>query len=263
MNVLGWRYKIIIDNGGYTDVRISEHEVKPYLHLCCIHINNNPEIFTEDIPLKICLYLANNSQEPYTSENYDLHIAQCKIYIPEDGVTVCKNSAASRDIIGEISSNMLVILKTQSNVLGVNITFDPPQISSSHSKSSIIIKVDKNAIPDKYNITVIGEFKKNESVTCNLGITINKLNIKVKIFNDKNANGIEDLDEDGLSNWTISLIRNENNDIRKTITAKDGSFIFQNIEPGAYKLEETIQPRWEATVPVNASYTLLRTSTIS
>ena len=57
------------------------------------------------------------------------------------------------------------------------------------------------------------------------------------VWNDKNANGIQDADEDGISNVIINLYDNSGNKINSTQTDPDGLYKFDGLTPGSYTVE--------------------------
>jgi protocatechuate 3,4-dioxygenase beta subunit len=94
-------------------------------------------------------------------------------------------------------------------------------------------------------------------------ITAPSRNISGMKFNDMNGNGQKESGEEGLSGWTIQLRRPDGSDV-STITAQDGSYIFENLPLGTYTLSEMIQAGWVATMPEGRSYTVdLRDSDVT
>lgn len=78
-------------------------------------------------------------------------------------------------------------------------------------------------------------------------------------FDDANANGVRDSGEALLAGWTIQLDRNGDGSIEATTaTATDGSFRFDDLGPGSYRLIEVAQSGWLRTTP--GSFGVLATS---
>ncbi|MBV7335688.1 carboxypeptidase regulatory-like domain-containing protein [Chloroflexi bacterium TSY] len=75
------------------------------------------------------------------------------------------------------------------------------------------------------------------------------------VFNDKNGDGDQDPNEDGLNNVTIELVNANYNAIDITTTSTDGSYAFPSVEPGAYRVRETnpagFSDTTKNTVPVS------------
>jgi hypothetical protein len=67
-------------------------------------------------------------------------------------------------------------------------------------------------------------------------------------FNDVNGNGTWDPVEPALPNWTIVLTMPDGSKITNTTNAS-GFYIFSNLAPGNYTLEEVLQPGWVRTFP--------------
>ncbi len=79
-------------------------------------------------------------------------------------------------------------------------------------------------------------------------------------FNDLNGNGIKDMGESGLANWTITLT-NETGGMITTMTDASGNYSFTNLSDGNYTVGEVIQPGWIQTAPAvsatgSATYTV-------
>ena len=72
-------------------------------------------------------------------------------------------------------------------------------------------------------------------------------------FNDFNANGVRDIGEPGLSDFTIYLDINENNVFDTgepaSITDANGNYFFDNLPPGRYTVREVQQPGFVQTTP--------------
>jgi hypothetical protein len=78
-------------------------------------------------------------------------------------------------------------------------------------------------------------------------------------FNDQDMNGAKNDDEPGLGNWTIQLIRDQNNNgvldvatdpiVATTTTSADGKYKFMDTEPGTYFVREVQQAGWKQTTP--------------
>ncbi len=74
------------------------------------------------------------------------------------------------------------------------------------------------------------------------------LSINGTKFNDRNGNGIKDVDEPGIENWQIILTRPGG--IQETAsTDQNGGYKFEHLEPGEYKVEESPMTGWAQTYP--------------
>ena len=77
-------------------------------------------------------------------------------------------------------------------------------------------------------------------------------------FNDINSNGEQDQDEQGLEGWTIYLDDNNNGELDKgevfMHTLNDGSFMFDDLEPGVYLVREVLQDGWDQIHPLEKYY---------
>jgi hypothetical protein len=59
-------------------------------------------------------------------------------------------------------------------------------------------------------------------------------------FNDLNGNGVKDMGEPGLANWTITLT-NQRGSIVKTVTDVNGNYSFTNLAAGTYVIREQLK----------------------
>jgi uncharacterized repeat protein (TIGR01451 family) len=73
------------------------------------------------------------------------------------------------------------------------------------------------------------------------------------VFNDQNANGVQDPGEPGLPGWTVYFDANSNStlDSGETYSNTDanGNYSFSGIMPGNYVVREQVQTGWEQTYP--------------
>ncbi len=67
-------------------------------------------------------------------------------------------------------------------------------------------------------------------------------------FNDTNSNATRDPGEAGLSGWTIRLTRPDGSTINATTDA-NGSYKFENLTSGTYRVSEVRQDNWTQTYP--------------
>jgi len=67
-------------------------------------------------------------------------------------------------------------------------------------------------------------------------------------FNDSNSNATRDPGEAGLSGWTIRLTRPDGTAINATTDA-NGSYKFENLTSGTYRVSEIRQSNWTQTYP--------------
>jgi len=66
-----------------------------------------------------------------------------------------------------------------------------------------------------------------------------------QVFNDVNADGIENGSDSGLVGWTVSLLNPANNSvIATTTTGYNGYYAFLNLAPGTYRVRETAPFPW-------------------
>jgi hypothetical protein len=76
-----------------------------------------------------------------------------------------------------------------------------------------------------------------------------------QVYNDLNGDGSYGGGTDpGLQGWTVNLLDASGNPVATTTSASDGTrtYIFANLGPGVYTLEEINQDGWYQTQPVNS-----------
>ncbi|RPJ39753.1 MAG: hypothetical protein EHM35_01550, partial [Planctomycetaceae bacterium] len=80
-------------------------------------------------------------------------------------------------------------------------------------------------------------------------------NISGVAYNDKNGNGQKDSGEDGLSGWTVQLVKPDNSEV-SVLTKDDGSYLFEHLTAGSYTIKETLPSGWKATKPESGSISI-------
>jgi hypothetical protein len=76
-----------------------------------------------------------------------------------------------------------------------------------------------------------------------------------ELFHDLNRNGLRDSLENGLSGWTATLTDGKGTPLT-TISDANGTYRFENVEPGTYRLAVQAQRGWRSTVPETGVYTV-------
>jgi len=66
------------------------------------------------------------------------------------------------------------------------------------------------------------------------------------VFNDINANGVREAGETGVRGWSVTLVQGENA-TSMTETGADGTYRFESLSPGTYRVELIPQDGWKAT----------------
>ncbi|MEA5536850.1 S8 family serine peptidase [Crocosphaera sp. XPORK-15E] len=87
----------------------------------------------------------------------------------------------------------------------------------------------------------------------NVGIQDNDAEIKGNIWNDIDGNAVNN-NEQNLSNWTVYLDSNNNNQLdsgeTSTQTDTNGDYNFTNLRPGTYNVAQIVQEGWKQTYPI-------------
>ncbi|MFZ2535933.1 SdrD B-like domain-containing protein, partial [Methanothrix sp.] len=76
------------------------------------------------------------------------------------------------------------------------------------------------------------------------------------VFEDLDGNGVMNVNESGLANWTVNLEQSEGVVITSVNTAADGKFVFLNQLPGVYTIKEVLQAGWTLISPVDGKFTV-------
>ncbi len=96
-------------------------------------------------------------------------------------------------------------------------------------------------------------------VKANFGL-VGKYAISGMKYNDANGNGAKDAGEVGEAGWDIVLTGttwfNAPLQARTTTTAADGSYKFENLIPGTYKVSEVSRTGWTQMAPASGSYSI-------
>jgi hypothetical protein len=79
-----------------------------------------------------------------------------------------------------------------------------------------------------------------------------------RVFNDKNANGIFDGDDNGIDGFRVYLDENFNanldpGEISKPVSAT-GTYKFSAVPPGTYRVREVFRSEWRQTFPASNYY---------
>jgi hypothetical protein len=86
-------------------------------------------------------------------------------------------------------------------------------------------------------------------------ISSEKTFISGTAFNDLNGDGFKEVNEPGLSNWTI-VLSCDGKYIREATTNTEGLYSFENLKPGNYTVEEKVMAGWNQTSPPQESYNI-------
>ena len=76
------------------------------------------------------------------------------------------------------------------------------------------------------------------------------------VFEDLNGNGVKNVNEEGLANWTVNLEQPEGVVIKSVNSASDGKFVFLNQLPGLYTIKQVLQPGWTLISPAEGKLTV-------
>ena len=72
------------------------------------------------------------------------------------------------------------------------------------------------------------------------------------VYYDRNANGIKDIDENGIEGWTVTATAGTPLNSQSTTTLLGGSYTFASLRPDNYTLSLTLKPNWvQSSTPGN------------
>jgi protocatechuate 3,4-dioxygenase beta subunit len=75
------------------------------------------------------------------------------------------------------------------------------------------------------------------------------VSVSGNVFNDLNGNGSQDAGDPGLNGWTVDVIDSNGHVAGSAVTDASGKYTITVIGPGAYTVQEELQPGWIQTAP--------------
>src|SRR5262249_23433392 len=83
------------------------------------------------------------------------------------------------------------------------------------------------------------------------------------VFEDHDGNGTIDSADQGLASWTVRLETVNNLVLASTTTGSNGTYTFNNLAPGTYRIREVVKAGWLQTTnnPADVVVTAGHTST--
>ena len=100
-------------------------------------------------------------------------------------------------------------------------------------------------LPVNENIGSTGSFELPVKTGMAMGIGLVKAGkVTGRVWLDKNANGVRDAADPGLSGFTVSLVSRDGGVTRSAVTGEDGSFVFAGLQTGTYSLEADLSSDW-------------------
>ena len=82
-----------------------------------------------------------------------------------------------------------------------------------------------------------------------------KFTIAGTVFDDLEGNGIMNINDTGLGNWTVNL-EQAGNVVKTTTTSLDGKFAFTDLVKGEYTATEVVQMGWKLISPSDGKFTV-------
>jgi hypothetical protein len=174
---------------------------------------------------------------------------QIKLVATQGTVTLA-NTIGLSFIQGDgIADTSLIITGTLANVnTALNgLQFNPTPNFDGNASVQIITS-------DQGNTGSGGTYSDTDTV--NISVVDNPAEIVGQIWNDANANGVQDAGEFGLANRTVFLDDNQNGFLdtgeRSTTTDATGNYKFANLNAGIYSVGQVILTGWAQTSPTFA-----------
>jgi hypothetical protein len=140
-----------------------------------------------------------------------------------------------------------------------SVTFDGQCLWTAQNNSPAIYRVDISR-PGLVTVTVAD----NQTATADFG-DFRFGSISGRVFNDLNANGVQDTGEPGLEGWVACLDTNGNGvaDVweRSAVSDASGNYTIAGVRPGTCTVAESVRaPGWTRTAPASGSYSVAITS---
>ncbi|MBN2313515.1 MAG: choice-of-anchor D domain-containing protein [Sedimentisphaerales bacterium] len=111
-----------------------------------------------------------------------------------------------------------------------------------------------------FTVTDDGDPNLGDSETITITVNDDGNRINGSTWHDANENGVWDVDEPGLADWTIYLDLNDNGQLDEgepsATTDSDGYYSFINLAPGTYSVREVVPNQWEQTYPLDGVHTI-------
>ena len=103
-------------------------------------------------------------------------------------------------------------------------------------------------LPVSENIGSTGSFELPVKTGMAMGIGLVKAGkVTGRVWLDKNADGVRDAADPGLSGFTVSLVSQDGSVTRSAVTSEDGTFVFAGLQTGTYILEADLTSDWMFT----------------
>ncbi len=133
------------------------------------------------------------------------------------------------------------------------VTVTPPSgylVTAANRGSDDALDSDADPITGAMSATVLvsGE----ENLTLDAGL-YQPASLGNRVWNDRNANGIAENGEEGVSGVTVRLYRDDGTLVATVVTDSDGAYFFTNLAPGSYYLEFTLPNGWVFSPPSQGS----------
>jgi len=84
-----------------------------------------------------------------------------------------------------------------------------------------------------------------------------------KVFADVNQDGRPEPTDYGLANWTLQLLDSNGNIVDTTTSGKDGSYLFDHLDPGTYSVKVVSQNSWSTTTTAPQTFSLTKAVAIN
>jgi hypothetical protein len=254
------QYKIkvtALQSGYYISPKIANNCIDSItLESDLIAINANDKITTANIGI----YTINSSVGNYVWEDLNSNGVQEPTEKGLAGITVTLYNQDNEALVATVTNSNgkfnFSNLETGNYYLGYS-TLPIGSFITTKNIGNINQDNDVNPLTGYTDIFTLSNGEINNSIDAGIAIYANA-GVGNIVWFDQNANGIQDVTEQGLAGVQVNLYDINDNVIKTTITNADGKYSFSNVIPGNYTLGIAYLPSFYSTDGnlLNTSFTL-------
>ncbi len=210
---------------------------------------NNPSIDTncpaDEFTVTITEGLESGSLFPVGSTTVTFEVTDGCGQVEECSIIVVVNPAPTGDITFDCNDDITIAAAPGANSAIVTYTVPTAQTTCSLDGLSVVrtagLASGVSFPVGTTTVTYEATDACGEAATCTFDVTVTptdlpKGSIGDLVFLDEDQDGIQDADEIGVGNVTVKLQDAQGNTLRTTLTENDGSYLFEDVDAGDYKI---------------------------